>query len=64
MHYSCLDPAPEMRPKVWDCDDCLVARGRQPNNNHRRRTAAATARRSAVARYSMSEMDMKPILRL
>ena len=33
VHYSCLDPPPEKRPKVWDCDDCLVARGKPPNNN-------------------------------
>ena len=33
VHYSCLSPPPEKRPKVWDCDDCLIARGKPPNNN-------------------------------
>ncbi len=33
VHYSCLEPRPEKRPKVWDCDDCLIARGRTPNKN-------------------------------
>ena len=37
VHYTCLDPPPQKRPKVWDCDDCLVERGKQPNNNVRKR---------------------------
>ncbi|XP_059098251.1 histone acetyltransferase KAT6A-like isoform X2 [Tigriopus californicus] len=37
VHYSCLDPKPEKRPKVWDCDDCLIARGKRPNNNVKKR---------------------------
>jgi len=37
VHYSCLDPRPEKRPKVWACDDCLIARGKQPNNNIKKR---------------------------
>ena len=38
VHYSCLSPPPEKRPKVWDCDDCLIARGKPPNNNVKKRT--------------------------
>merc|ERR1739838_1026016 len=38
VHYSCLNPPPEKRPKVWDCDDCLIARGKPPNNNVKKRT--------------------------
>merc|ERR1711997_68305 len=38
VHYTCLDPPPEKRPKVWDCDDCLIARGKPPNNNVKKRT--------------------------
>ena len=38
VHYSCLTPPPEKRPKVWDCDDCLIARGKPPNNNVKKRT--------------------------
>ncbi len=37
VHYSCLSPPPEKRPKVWDCDDCLIARGKPPNNNVKKR---------------------------
>ena len=37
VHYTCLDPPPEKRPKVWDCDDCLIERGKPPNNNVRKR---------------------------
>merc|ERR1712106_386155 len=33
IHYSCLTPTPEKRPKVWNCDDCRLARGMQPNGN-------------------------------
>lgn len=39
MHYTCLSPPPEKRPKVWDCDDCLLARGKTPNQNVRKRAA-------------------------
>ena len=38
VHYSCLTPPPEKRPKVWNCDDCLTARGKPPNNNVKKRT--------------------------
>merc|ERR1712008_591532 len=38
VHYSCLSPPPEKRPKVWDCDDCLITRGKPPNNNVKKRT--------------------------
>ncbi len=38
VHYSCLSPPPEKRPKVWDCDDCLIARGKPPNNNVKKRS--------------------------
>ena len=41
VHYTCLAPRPEKRPKVWDCDDCLVARGKPPNNNVKKRSGAA-----------------------
>ena len=37
VHYSCLSPPPEKRPKVWDCDDCLIQRGKPPNNNVKKR---------------------------
>ena len=42
VHYTCLAPRPEKRPKVWDCDDCLVARGKPPNNNIKKRSGATT----------------------
>ena len=42
VHYTCLSPRPEKRPKVWDCDDCLVARGKPPNNNIKKRSGATT----------------------
>merc|ERR1712130_131711 len=32
-HYTCLKPSPEKRPKVWNCDDCRLARGMQPIGN-------------------------------
>ena len=48
VHYSCLDPPPEKRPKVWDCDDCLVARGKQPNNNIKKASGASSASAAAA----------------
>merc|ERR1712130_16336 len=33
IHYTCLKPSPEKRPKVWNCDDCRLARGMQPIGN-------------------------------
>ena len=33
IHYSCLNPRPDKRPKVWNCDDCRLARGMQPHGN-------------------------------
>ena len=33
IHYSCLQPRPDKRPKVWNCDDCRLARGMQPHGN-------------------------------
>ena len=49
IHYSCLAPQPEKRPKVekqmsflwflmflvkvWNCDDCRTARGMKPLGN-------------------------------
>ena len=38
VHYTCLSPPPDVRPKVWDCDDCLIARGKPPNNNIKKRS--------------------------
>uniref|UniRef100_A0A0K2TJ40 Uncharacterized protein n=1 Tax=Lepeophtheirus salmonis TaxID=72036 RepID=A0A0K2TJ40_LEPSM len=43
VHYSCLDPRPLKRPKVWDCDDCLIARGKLPNNNIRKMSNVLTS---------------------
>ena len=40
VHFTCLSPRPEKRPKVWDCDDCLIARGKPPNNNVKKRSGA------------------------
>ena len=40
VHFTCLSPRPEKRPKVWDCDDCLIARGKHPNNNVKKRSGA------------------------
>merc|ERR1712038_1064239 len=39
-----LDPPPEKRPKVWDCDDCLMERGKPPNNNVRKRNGLEPGR--------------------
>merc|ERR1711881_230826 len=44
VHYTCLDPPPEKRPKVWDCDDCLMERGKPPNNNVRKRNGLEPGR--------------------
>merc|ERR1719319_955367 len=33
IHYTCLKPLPEKRPKVWNCDDCRTARGMKPLGN-------------------------------
>ena len=44
VHYTCLDPPPEKRPKVWDCDECLIERGKPPNNNVRKRNGLESGR--------------------
>merc|ERR1712045_206638 len=36
VHLSCLHPVPDKRPKVWNCDDCRLARGLLPNGNIRK----------------------------
>ena len=33
VHFTCLHPRPEKRPRVWNCDDCRRARGMQPIGN-------------------------------
>ena len=36
VHFTCLHPRPEKRPRVWNCDDCRRARGMQPQGNVRK----------------------------
>jgi len=36
VHLSCLNPVPDKRPKVWNCDDCRIARGMLPIGNIRK----------------------------
>jgi len=59
IHYSCLSPIPDKRPKVWNCDDCRLARGMQPNGNIKKMRADVpdvvkkTAAKSFFANRSM-----------
>ena len=55
VHYSCLTPPPEKRPKVWDCDDCLIARGKPPNNNVKKRTNVGLFGPPALAPHDGAE---------
>merc|ERR550519_2008795 len=68
VHYSCLAPQPEKRPKVWNCDDCRAARGLQPHGNVKkyhsevhpvvRRTAATSFFANRRMFESEDEMDL------
>lgn len=65
MHYSCLNPRPEKRPKVWDCDDCLVARGKPPNNNIRKKTGNVPGGRTSTgngAGGAAKQMPARPLI--
>ena len=59
VHYSCLTPPPEKKPKVWTCDDCLIARGKPPNNNVKKRANAGLFGPPALGPPQAESNDIK-----
>jgi len=59
IHYSCLAPQPEKRPKVWNCDDCRTARGMKPLGNIKKfRAEVADLVKKAAAKSFFANRSM------